>query len=132
MKSRLNWMTLRDRNNSFFHKSTIIRRRRIKVFSLEIDDGTTTFDQSIITQKKYDFFKNSYTSEISTSHHDFVIDTLPQISTTDHQNLIANPHIFEITNILSAYILLKPQKMMVSMLIFINTLGILQIKPLFP
>lgn len=42
MKFRINWLTLVDKNNSFFHTSTITRRRRNKILSLEMDDDTTT------------------------------------------------------------------------------------------
>lgn len=100
MKSRINWLSLGDKNNSFFHTSTLIRRRKNKVCSLELEDGTTTFNPEVIRDNIYDYFKNSYSSNIFSNPLNFLIDNLPCISSDDHDNLISIPSTYEITNIL--------------------------------
>src|ERR1044072_6109139 len=39
-KSREKWVRFRDRNTSFFHAQTIVRRRRSHIQGMEISDGT--------------------------------------------------------------------------------------------
>lgn len=39
LKSRVNWMLLGDRNNSFFHVSTLVRRRRNRITCMKNNVG---------------------------------------------------------------------------------------------
>lgn len=40
LKSRISWLSLGDKNTSFFHKSAIIRRRKNKINHLQLENGT--------------------------------------------------------------------------------------------
>lgn len=88
IKPRINWLFLGDKNNYFFHTSSLIKRRENKIYSFELEDGSTTFAYDIISSIIYDYFKNSYTTNISTIGQNFIIDTLPYINSNDHINLI--------------------------------------------
>ncbi|KAL8129710.1 hypothetical protein V2J09_018865 [Rumex salicifolius] len=44
-KSRQDWLKLGDRNMAFFHASTVIRRRRNQISSLQINEGTWIVDK---------------------------------------------------------------------------------------
>ncbi|KAL8161733.1 hypothetical protein V2J09_013222 [Rumex salicifolius] len=55
-KSRENWLRDGDRNTSFFHASTIIRRRRNKIDTLQNANGTTS--RRLADRKIHKFEKN--------------------------------------------------------------------------
>lgn len=44
-KARSKWLSLGDRNTSYFHASTVIRRKRNSVGALQGEDGQWMFDQ---------------------------------------------------------------------------------------
>lgn len=59
-KSRCKWLLFGDKNSSFFHMSTKIRRKRSKIESLQIGDGVWTSEQETMKRLAYEFYKNLY------------------------------------------------------------------------
>lgn len=96
-KSRINWLTLGDRNTSFFHKSTIIRRRNNNISSIEDNLGTTSYDPYIIKSIIYDFFKISYTKTSPPPVY-FTLPHLKKLPSTNASHLLIPPSSFEIKN----------------------------------
>ena len=52
-KSRENWVKFGDKNNSFFHAQTIIRRKRNRIHRLQLPNGHWSSDTTI--PEKYKF-----------------------------------------------------------------------------
>ncbi|KAL8130256.1 hypothetical protein V2J09_019411 [Rumex salicifolius] len=63
-KSRENWIEMGDRNNKFFHNSTIIRRRRNRISALRIDDEKWQTDPEQLEDMAVNFFTDLYTLPI--------------------------------------------------------------------
>lgn len=94
MKSRINLLSLDDRNTSFFHTSTLIRRRRNKIFSILKADQTWTFDFSEIGNE----FRNNLINTLCTvQNHTNTLDqplsdcNFPNILLDFHHNLSRIP-----------------------------------------
>ncbi|KAL8139423.1 LOW QUALITY PROTEIN: hypothetical protein V2J09_005444 [Rumex salicifolius] len=62
-KSREKWIALGDRNTSFFHMSTIIRRRRNSIEMLRREDGSWETERSQLEGMALQFFKRLYSME---------------------------------------------------------------------
>ena len=62
LKSRLDAATFRDRNTSYFHVSTIIRRRRNKIRCIKDDKGEWIADEEGVKQHILAGFENLYTT----------------------------------------------------------------------
>ncbi|KAL8138437.1 LOW QUALITY PROTEIN: hypothetical protein V2J09_004438 [Rumex salicifolius] len=60
-KSREKWITLGDRNTSFFHMSTIIHRRRYKIDMLKNDENVWVSESRDLEKMVVDYFPNLYT-----------------------------------------------------------------------
>jgi hypothetical protein len=61
-KSREKWVKFGDKNNSFFHAQTIIRRKRNRIHRLQFPNGIWTSDSNILQEKAQTLFKNLFTS----------------------------------------------------------------------
>ncbi|XP_024630927.1 uncharacterized protein [Medicago truncatula] len=59
-KSREQWVKFGDRNNSFFHAQTIIRRKRNIIHRLQLPNGITTSDSTILQKEAQKYFKNFF------------------------------------------------------------------------
>ena len=59
-KSREKWVKLGDRNTSFFHAQTIVRRRRNRVEGAFIDGDIWCTDGEILKHEANKFFQNIY------------------------------------------------------------------------
>ncbi|XP_072076503.1 uncharacterized protein [Arachis hypogaea] len=61
-KSRDQWVRYGDRNTSFFHMQTIIRRKSNKVHGLLVSDGSWSDDPKVLQREVVHFFKNIFCS----------------------------------------------------------------------
>lgn len=62
LKSRVNWMILGDRNTSFFHVSTIVRRRRNQISCLKNSVGEWIHKEALIMSSIREGFAKLYNS----------------------------------------------------------------------
>ena len=67
LKSRLNTTTFGDRNTSFFHVSTIVRRHRNKIRCLKVTEDTWLTKEVEIKNHIRDSYKNLYMTELPMS-----------------------------------------------------------------
>ncbi|XP_029146874.1 uncharacterized protein [Arachis hypogaea] len=61
-KSRDQWVRYGDRNTSFFHMQTILRRKSNKVHGLLVSDGSWSNDPEVLQMEVVHFFKNIFCS----------------------------------------------------------------------
>lgn len=62
-KSRELWLKVKDKNSSFFHLSTIIRRRQNNIDVIRADDGTWVIGSRNIKHFFLDKFKDRFSEE---------------------------------------------------------------------
>ncbi|OMP05267.1 reverse transcriptase [Corchorus capsularis] len=67
LKSRIDWNVDGDKNTSFFHATTVIRRRRNKINSLKDISGNLVVDPSEIKRMISNHFLKLYTTSLSFS-----------------------------------------------------------------
>jgi len=87
-KSREKWVVHGDKNTSFFHTSTIIRRRRNRIDMLKDEEDRWVVDMAELEKLALEYYRRLY----SLDDVDPVVDRLPKegfvrLSTTDHVNL---------------------------------------------
>ena len=89
LKSRVNWLIDGDRNNKFFHISTLVRRRRNKILSLKDGSGCWCSQAHEVEDMVQLFFKNLFQTSHSSSleAQDFLPTTIINISSTDSDAL---------------------------------------------
>ncbi|KAF7152227.1 hypothetical protein RHSIM_Rhsim01G0161700 [Rhododendron simsii] len=106
-KSHKKWLKLGDRNTSYFHASTVERRRRNYVSGIENEQGVWVSDQQSIATKFQKFFTNLYVSE---GVHDVqqVISSIPTRITADMNNRFLKP--FSTGEIKTALFAMHPNK----------------------
>ena len=76
LKSRINWMIQGDRNTSFYHVSTIARRKRNHIAAAKDDVGNwLTEDRQVM-----DFFRRGFVELYTTSH-----SSAPQVASISDQ-----------------------------------------------
>ena len=67
LKSKLNVATFGDRNTSFFHVSTVVRRHRNKIRCIKDTVGNWLMEENEINEHIRNEFKNLYTTELKLS-----------------------------------------------------------------
>ncbi|CAA7017011.1 unnamed protein product [Microthlaspi erraticum] len=72
-KARETWIAHGDRNTTFFHTSTIIRRRRNRIEMLKNDEGTWLSDKSELEGLAVEYYRRLYSME----DVDQVVEPLP-------------------------------------------------------
>ena len=89
MKSRINWMIQGDQNTSFYHVSTLIRRKHNKILSIKDSQGEWIFEQSAIMDFIQNHFRNLFSSEMlfSSRQASFPYADAPRLSNSDVQTL---------------------------------------------
>ncbi|KAI9113014.1 hypothetical protein K1719_015946 [Acacia pycnantha] len=55
-RSRIAWLTSRDKNSKFFHLTTVIKRRRNSILCIKDENGMWTRDKHIINHLFTDYF----------------------------------------------------------------------------
>ena len=63
LKSRVNWMIQGDRNTSFYHVSTLVRRKRNQILSIKDACGEWIIEESAVKE----YIKNGFAGIYSTS-----------------------------------------------------------------
>ncbi|WCJ29423.1 LINE-1 retrotransposable element ORF2 protein [Euphorbia peplus] len=86
-KSRVQWLLFGDRNTTFFHTSTIIRRRRNKVEGLQNEDGIWVWDQLELKNIAVRFFLKLYTEDYPSRPQLISRCLFPSISETEYDRL---------------------------------------------
>ncbi|CAA7027588.1 unnamed protein product [Microthlaspi erraticum] len=73
-KSREKWVAHGDRNTTFFHTSTVIRRRRNRIEMLKNDEGVWLSNMQDLETMAVEYYRRLY----SLDDVDQVVETLPQ------------------------------------------------------
>ncbi|XP_052112461.1 uncharacterized protein LOC127744218 [Arachis duranensis] len=88
-KSRNKWIEFGDRNTKFFHGSTMIRRRKNIIVSLQNDTGEWINDKPTLENMATSFFNNLYTD--SSPHTPFFLQNMfPNLNNTESHALGRN------------------------------------------
>jgi hypothetical protein len=77
-KSRENWVKFGDKNTSFFHAQTIIRRKRNRIHRLQLPNGLWSSDTSILQEEAQSFFKTFFAAPIITMTAPSLLAPTPQ------------------------------------------------------
>lgn len=97
LKSRNYWLVLGDRNTSFFHKSTLIRRRRNKITHIQDHYGHWLINPVDIGNEIRNSLITNFCTVINTIPPDPLhLHSLPKISTIQQSLLLISPTIDEI------------------------------------
>ena len=62
-KSRCNWINFGDRNTSYFHTKTIIRRQRNKIGCLKDSSNNWVWEEDQLKKLAVDFYKHLFTGD---------------------------------------------------------------------
>lgn len=83
LKSKVNWLSLSDKNTKFFHQSVLIERRKNKITQLLKEEGTWISDQQQIGTKINNNFCNILTASpnVQPPQLDYLL-MLPKINET--------------------------------------------------
>jgi len=87
-KSREQWVKFGDKNTSFFHAQTIIRRKRNRIHRLQLSNGIWTSDSSILQEEAQKYFKNFFCGHQHSPNNTFhegappTIDDIEKLSLT--------------------------------------------------
>ena len=65
LKSRTEWLALGDRNTSYFHKKTMMRRKKNRIEALKLEGDEWCFDGDVLKAAILSFYKNLYTIDYS-------------------------------------------------------------------
>ncbi|KAL4335605.1 hypothetical protein GQ457_07G017880 [Hibiscus cannabinus] len=66
-RARTKWIQWGDRNTTYFHATTLSRRRRNHINMLHLPDGSWSNDHTILKEHAIDFFRTLLTSEARNS-----------------------------------------------------------------
>lgn len=89
-KSREKWVKFGDKNSSFFHAQTIIRRKRNRIHRLKLPNGVWSTDTSILQEEAQRFFKNLFCSNNHHQNRHFTHGPHPTID-DDAKNSLTRP-----------------------------------------
>ena len=67
LKSRVNWMVQGDRNTSFYHVSTLIRRKHNKILNLKDSQGERINDLTAVMEHVQNSFSKLFSTELLSS-----------------------------------------------------------------
>ncbi|PNY04054.1 ribonuclease H, partial [Trifolium pratense] len=98
-KSREKWVKFGNKNTRFFHIQSVIRSRRNKIASLQID-GIWCSDEEVLRRSALAYFQNLFQQDISTNPNSLQFTSFPQISTDLYENLGSPPSMEEIKSAL--------------------------------
>lgn len=86
-KSRAEWIRDGDKNTSFFHLSTIVRRWRNRVSSIRDDDGEWLTDKEAVKNHIVHFFESLFTAESDECSHDLPKNLFPMFREYDWKQM---------------------------------------------
>ena len=109
MKARSNWIVHGERNTSFFHLTTLVRRSFNRITCIENVNGVLIHDLEEVQSLFLDGFKTLYQTEMVSSRFSSLIDPdwCVKLGLADAETLSLPPSDLEITNALFA---MKPFK----------------------
>ena len=64
LKSRLNWASFGDRNTSFFHVSTVVRRNRNKIRCIKDNNGEWIMEERGVKEFILTGYKKLFSTEL--------------------------------------------------------------------
>lgn len=76
-KSREQWVMLGDKNTTFFHTQTIIRRKMDKIHGITLPNGIWCNDDSILQEEVQNFFKALFISSNHDACSPFLVSNSP-------------------------------------------------------
>lgn len=74
MKARSNWIVYGERNTSFLHLTTLVRRSFNRIMCVENENGVFTHDMEEVKSLFLDGFKPLYQTEVVSSSLSFQVD----------------------------------------------------------
>lgn len=89
-KSRENWVKFGDKNSSFFHAQTIIRRKKNIIHQLQLPNGNWSSDADLLQEEAQAFFKKLFCSSHQHQNRYFQEGTHPTID-NDGKNSLTSP-----------------------------------------
>uniref|UniRef100_A0A803P0Z6 Reverse transcriptase domain-containing protein n=1 Tax=Cannabis sativa TaxID=3483 RepID=A0A803P0Z6_CANSA len=95
-RSREVWLSQGDRNSSFFHASTMVRRKRNHIWNLKDSNGSLVSNEREIGFILNDYFKSLFSSRGSVSYDGMEILLHDSVFHSENMNLIAVPEMEEI------------------------------------
>jgi hypothetical protein len=105
-KSREQWVKFGDKNSSFFHAQTIIRRKRNRIHRLQLPNGIWTSDSSILQEEAQKYFKNFFCGRQPPTNTDFHEGATPTIEDIEKISLtkpITKNEVFATLNSMKPY-----------------------------
>ncbi|GLU14822.1 hypothetical protein SLE2022_313690 [Rubroshorea leprosula] len=85
-KSRVDWIASGDRNTSFYHLSTVIRRNKNKIGALK-KDGVWISNTAILSAHIQNFFIELFSSRDTSALREDLVSFQPIIPTWEHHQL---------------------------------------------
>ncbi|XP_057443884.1 uncharacterized protein LOC130736046 [Lotus japonicus] len=86
-KARENRVKFGDRNTSYFHTHTVIRRKRNRIHRLKLDDGSWSEDQSVLIAQFQNYFQGLFTADADTIDPTLQIVSVPSIQDRERAKL---------------------------------------------
>jgi hypothetical protein len=105
-KSREKWVQFGDKNSSYFHAQTIIRRKKNRIHTLQLANGTWISNQATLQDEAQKFFKNLLTNTHHSHDRTFQEGNHPTIDETGKASLtqpITKPEVFAALNSMKPY-----------------------------
>lgn len=89
-KSRCKWLKFGDRNTRYFHGTTVFRRKKQRIESLQDGNGNWISDQDTLKQMAQSFFQTLYTDDVPTDSQFAIRGCFPMLD-DDEWNRIKSP-----------------------------------------
>jgi hypothetical protein len=106
-KTRENWVKFGDKNSSFFHAQTIIRRKKNRIHRLQLPNGIWTTDSDILQDEAQKYFKNLFCGEQPNHNRSFIEGHHPTVDDFGISSLTSPVTKAEVTATLNS---MKPLK----------------------
>ena len=88
-KSREKWVKFGDKNTSFFHAQTIIRRQRNRIHRLQLPCGTWSSNSDTLQEEAHNYFKNFFSGNQPNHDRSFHEGGHPTIDDAGKNSLIS-------------------------------------------
>ena len=86
-KSRIEWLKNGEKNTTFFHLSTIMRRWRNNITAIKNHDGNWITDKEEVKNQVVDYFDKLFTAETDVGNCDIPQDIFPELAMSDWNHL---------------------------------------------
>lgn len=105
-KSREKWIKFGDKNSTFFHAQTIIRRKKNRIHRLQLPNGIWTTNSTVLQEEAQKYFKNLFANTQPLHNHTFPTAHQPTIDDLDKLSLtkpITKSEVFAALNTIKPY-----------------------------